>query len=51
LEYLFTSTTYDVYKSSNIAEHGDVIYINLTTKLGVAVLQAVKTEANMLISI
>jgi hypothetical protein len=33
------------------AEYGDLIYINLLTEFGVAVLQAVKTEANMPISI
>jgi hypothetical protein len=33
------------------AEYGDLIYINLLTELRVAVLQPVKTEANMPISI
>lgn len=31
------------------AEYGDVIYIILVIDLGVVVLQAVKTEANLLI--
>jgi hypothetical protein len=48
----FHDSEHMMYTSPAIsAEYGDVIYINLIIELGVVVLQAVKTQANMTISI
>jgi hypothetical protein len=49
---LFCDFDHILYTSPVIsAEYGDLIYITLVTEIDVVILEAVKTEANMPISI